>query len=153
MQTTPDSKIREWLDGEEFNGIAYSYRSTPIQSQIEVLNRWKELKDAIECKFNELYNITMMGETMKEETELTKELRTPKHETVITLQTVSQAITAMYKDVEGHENNVLNVLNRLHGINYPYPYTHLDRDFYDAYKSLRDLQLKLREAAASIIAK
>ena len=79
--------------------------------------------------------------------------RTPKDITVAILQTVSESVTIMYKSVETNESNVLTALNRLHGINYPYPYTSIDRDFYDAYKSLRDLQLKLREAAAALSAK
>ena len=75
---------------------------------------------------------------------------TPETDALAVIGTVQFEVKEMFKDIEAHEASVLNVLNRLHGISYPYPYAQIDRDFYDAYKALRDLQLKLREAAAAI---
>ena len=145
MQTIQASKIREWLDSQDFYEYCYAYRITVLATPEGTIQKFEQLKDVIEAKF-----IDLTGDTMEEDT---NELRTPKRETIIKLQVVSSAITLMYKDVETHEDTVLRALNELHGINYPYPYTSIDRDFYDAYKSLRDLQLKLREAASALSAK
>ena len=46
--------IREWLDSEDFDYVAYSYRSVPVNSPPRVVEKFENLKDAIEAKFNEL---------------------------------------------------------------------------------------------------
>lgn len=139
--------IREWLDSQDFYEVCYAYRTAFREKPKMVAKEFENLKDAIEAKF-----IDLTGKTM-DQNELTKELASPKQEAIVTIGVISLGIETMYKEVERHETHLLGVLNRLHGINYPYPYTRIDRDFYDAYKALRDLKGKLQEVLTAISGK